>query len=319
MQPTVSVIIPTYNRANYLKKSLQSAISQTVRDIEIIIINNYSTDNTLEVISSFNDQRIKIINFKNGGVIAKSRNQGMIQSTGRYIAFLDDDDLWCPDKLELQIDYLESHPEFGAVYSNAIIIDEKDNRKGFLINRGQAKEGQVFQYLLGGNFITILTVLMRRELLESVGLFNEEPSLIAVEDYEYWMRTSFKFGFGYIGKPLALYRIHSTSVSKRNSVALLRQKVLRMMLDNSSVAEKYRDKIVSNIERLNFSASVYHWSVSDRVNAKRCARKYISFNLKEIHFLNVLFGVLLYIIINFNFDTFRSFVNVYENKIAKII
>ncbi len=319
MQPTVSVIIPTYNRANYLKKSLQSAISQTVRDIEIIVINNYSTDNTLEVINSFNDQRIKIINFKNGGVIAKSRNQGMVQSTGRYIAFLDDDDLWCPDKLELQIEYLESHPEFGAVYSNAIIIDEKDNRYGFLINRGQAKEGHVFQYLLGGNFITILTVLMRRELLESIGLFNEEPALIAVEDYEYWMRAAFKFGFGYIGKPLALYRIHGTSVSKRNSVALLRQKVLRMMLDNNSVAEKYRDKIVRNIERLNFSASVYYWSVSDRVNSKRCARKYISFNFKEIRFLNVLFGVLLYIIINFNFDTFRNFVNVYENKIAKII
>jgi glycosyltransferase involved in cell wall biosynthesis len=319
MQPVVSVIIPTYNRANYIKKSLQSAVSQTVRDIEIIIINNYSTDNTLEVISSFNDTRIKIINFKNGGVIAKSRNQGMVQSTGRYIAFLDDDDIWCPDKLELQIEYLESHPEFGAVYSNAIIIDEKDNRKGYLIKRGQAKEGQIFQHLLGGNFITILTVLMRRELLESIGLFNEEPSLIAVEDYEYWMRTAFKFGFGYISKPLALYRIHGTSISKKNSVALLRQKVLRMLLDDSSVAEKYKNKIIHNIERLDFSASVYHWSVSDNFNAKKCARKYISFNFKEFRFLNVLFGVILYIIINFNYEFFRNFVNVYESKIAKII
>lgn len=319
MQPAVSVIIPTYNRANYLKKSIQSVISQTIKDIEIIIINNYSTDNTLDVISSFNDQRIKIINFKNSGVIARSRNQGMMQSSGKYIAFLDDDDMWCEDKLELQIKYLESHPEFSAVYSNAIIIDEKDNRKGFLINHGLAKEGQVFQNLLGGNFITILTVLMRRELLESIGLFNEEPSLIAVEDYEYWMRIAFKFEFGYIGKPLALYRIHSTSMSKRNSVALLRQKVLRMFLKNRDVAEKYHDKIVKNIERLNFSASVFHWSVSDRINARICAKRYIFSSLKDIRLLNFAMGVLLYTIIHFSYEPFRGVVNAYQTKIAKVI
>jgi glycosyltransferase involved in cell wall biosynthesis len=117
MQPAVSVIIPTYNRANYLKKSIQSVVSQTIKDIEIIVINNYSTDNTLEVINSFYDQRIQIINFKNDGVIARSRNKGLVQSTGKYIAFLDDDDIWCPDKLELQIKYLEYHPEFCTVYS----------------------------------------------------------------------------------------------------------------------------------------------------------------------------------------------------------
>lgn len=319
MHPAVSVIIPTYNRANYLKKSIQSVISQTIKDIEIIIINNYSTDNTLEVISSFYDQRIKIINFKNGGVIARSRNQGMVQSTGKYIAFLDDDDIWCQDKLELQIEYLESHPEFGAVYSNAIIIDEKDNRKGFLLDRGRAKEGNVFQNLLGGNFITILTVLIRREIVDSIGLFNEDSSLIAVEDYEYWMRIALKFEFGYIGKPLALYRIHSTSMSKRNSVALLRQKVLRMFLKNRDEAEKYHDEIINNIERLNFSASVFHWSISEKINARICAQRYVSFSLKEIRLLNFAIGVLLYIIIHFSYEPFRNVVNVYQTKIAKII
>jgi glycosyltransferase involved in cell wall biosynthesis len=319
MQPAVSVIIPTYNRANYLRKSIQSVISQTTKDIEIIVINNYSTDNTLEVINSFNDQRIKIINFKNGGVIARSRNQGMVHSTGNYIAFLDDDDIWCPDKLELQIKYLESHPEFGAVYSNAIIIDEKDNRKDFLINHGLVREGNVFQNLLGGNFITILTVLIRRDIVGSIGLFNEEPSLIAAEDYEYWMRIALKFGFGYIDKPLALYRIHSTSMSKRNSVALLRQKVLRKLLNDRDASEKYHDKILRNIERLDFSASVYHWSVSDRKNAKICAKRYIFSNLKIVRLLNCIMGLLLYAIINFNYEIFRNVINSFESNIAKII
>lgn len=319
MQPTISVIIPTYNRANYLKNSIQSVISQTIKDIEIIIINNYSTDTTLDVISSFDDQRIKIINFKNGGVIARSRNQGMVQSTGKYITFLDDDDIWCPYKLELQINYMESHPDFGAVYSNAIIIDEEDNKKGFLLDRSSAKDGHIFQHLLGGNFITILTVLMRRELLESIGLFNEEPSLIAAEDYEYWMRIALKFEFGYIDKPLAFYRIHSTSMSKRNSVALLRQKVLRLMLNNRDASVKYHKKILRNIERLDFSASVYYWSVSDSKNAKICTKRYMFSNLKIVRPLNCIMGLLLYVIIHFNYKIFRNVINSYESKIAKII
>lgn len=319
MQPLVSVIIPTYNRASFLEKSVQSVVSQTIKDIEIIVINNYSTDNTLDIIRSFNDNRIKIINFKNGGVIAKSRNQGMMHATGKYIAFLDDDDLWCTDKLELQIKYLESHPEFGLVYSNAVIIDEKGNRKGLLLNRGKAREGRIFQDLLGGNFIPILTLLMKREVLEYNGLLIEEPSMIAVEDYEYLMRAALKFGFGYIDKPMAMYRIHSSSTSKASSVALLKQKVLKTFLDNYDVPGKFYNKIIYNIERLNFSVSVYYWSISDQVNAERYARVYIFYNLKKISLLHVLLGTLLYIVINFNYEVFRGVVNVYENKIAKII
>jgi hypothetical protein len=160
---------------------------------------------------------------------------------------------------------------------------------------------------------------MRRELLESIGLFNEEPSLIAVEDYEYWMRIALKFEFGYIGKPLALYRIHSTSMSKRNSVALLRQKVLRMLLNDRDASEKYHDKILRNIERLDFSASVYHWSVSDSKNAKICARRYMFSNLTIVRPLNCIMGLLLYTIIHFNYEIFRNVINSFESNIAKII
>ncbi len=319
MQPTVSVIIPTYNRANYLKNSVQSVLYQTIKDIEIILINNYSTDNTLEVIRSFNDKRIKVINFKNGGVIARSRNQGMMQSSGKYIAFLDDDDMWCENKLELQIKYLASYPEFGAVYSNAIIIDEMGKRKGLLMNRGQAKEGKVFKELLAGNFIATLTVLMRREIPESIGMLNEEPSMIAVEDYEYWMRAALKFDFGYIDRPLAMYRVHSTSMSKTRSVALLRQKVLRALFDNGDVPAKFHDSIIRNIERLDFSASVYHWSLSDRMNAKICAKRYVFSSLRDLRLLNFALGILLYIMVHFNYEVFRGTVSACENRIAKVI
>lgn len=319
MQPAVSVIIPTYNRAVFLKKSVQSVLDQTFKDFEIIIINNNSIDNTLEVIRSFNDNKIKIINFRNHGIIAKSRNQGLMNSKGKYIAFLDDDDMWCPDKLEIQIKYLESHPEFDMIYSNALIIDEKGNQRGLVLNNGWAKEGRIFHDLLNGKYIPFPTVLMKRKLFESNGLFNEEPSIIAIEDYEYWVRAALKFDFGYIDKPLAMYRIHSTNVSKIHSVALLKQKVFYMLLDNPDVPENFYTKIISKIERLNFSASVYYWSISDQINAKRCARRYIFFNLKEFRFLKVFLGSVLYIVINFNYEFFREIVNLFENKIAKII
>ncbi len=308
MSPAVSVITPTYNRANFLKKSIQSVLRQTFGDFEIIVINNYSDDNTLEVVNSFNDDRIKIINFKNEGIIAKSRNQGIMNSSGRYIAFLDDDDLWCPDKLELQVKYLESNPDFGLVYSNALIIDEHDNRKGLLINPKQAKTGSVFLNLLTDTFIPALTVLMRRGIVETNGLFNEEPCMRAAEDYEYWLRASLKFDFGYIDKPLALYRVHSGGASKAINRPLLRQKVLQSFFNNSDVPEKYYNKLIYNIERLNADISVYYWSVSDKINARKCARRYISSSLEKIQLFNVFIGFLLYIVIYFRYDFFKGII-----------
>lgn len=316
MQPTISVIMPTYNRADYLKGSVQSVLDQTFNNFEIIIINNYSTDDTLEVINAFNDDRIKVINFKNDGIIAKSRNQGIMQSIGKYIAFLDDDDLWCSDKLELQIKYLESHPEFDLVYSNALIIDEHGTRKGLLKNSNGGKTGQVFLDLLYNNFVPILTVLMKKEIFETNGLLNEDPLMRAAEDYEYWLRASLKFNFGYIDKPLALYRIHSEGVSMAINRPLLRQKTLQSFISNSEVPKEYHGEIIRNIERINADVAVYHWSVSDKKNARVYAKKYIIFNLKNIRLFGVFAGFLLYVMVNFRYAHLVQLVK-YAGKMRK--
>ena len=316
MQPAVSIIMPTYNRADYLKKSIQSVLDQTFIDFEIIVMNNYSTDNTLEAINSFNDSRIKVINFKNDGIIAKSRNQGIMQSVGKYVAFLDDDDLWCPDKLELQIKYLLEHPEFDLVYSNALIIDEHGTKKGLLKDSKDAKTGQVFLDLLYDNFIPVLTVLMKRKIIETSGLFNEAPSMRAAEDYEYWLRAALKFNFGYVDKALTLYRIHNESVSMAINRPLLTQKTLRSFMLYPEVPEKYSKNIAYNIERLNSDISVYYWSISDKINARVFAKKYLIFNLKKIHLLNAAAGLVLYVIINFDYDTFEGLVK-YISRMRK--
>lgn len=316
MQPAVSVIMPTYNRVDYLKKSVQSVLDQTFNDFEIIIINNYSIDNTLNVISDFADERIKVINFKNDGIIAKSRNQGIMKSVGKYIAFLDDDDLWCKDKLEIQIKYLESHPEFDLAYSNAVIIDEHGNRKDLLINPREIKTGRTFFNILYNNSIATLTVLMKREIIETIGLLNEDPLVRAAEDYDYWLRASLNYEFGYIDKPLALYRIHSECVSMGVNRPLLRQKTLINFYLNKELSQNNHREIIKSIERLNVDIAVHYWGVSDRKNARIYALKYIHFNLKNIHIIKVFAGFTLYLIINFKYIHFVWLVD-YASGIRK--
>ena len=318
MQPAVSVIIPTYNRASYLKKSIQSVLDQTFSDFEIIVINNYSTDDTLEVIKAFNDPRIKTINFKNEGIIAKSRNQGIIQSAGKYIAFLDDDDLWFPNKLEIQINYMETNPEFDLVYSRTTVINEYDVEKGLLNDPKNSKSGNVFVDLLYENFIPILTVLIKKTVFDTVGLFNEEPLVRAAEDYEFWLRASLRSNFGYIDKSLALYRIHNSGVSTAINKPQLRQKILQYLITNSVVTENYFAEIQSNIERLNSDIAVSFWRVSDKSNAKIYAKKYLFFNLKKIWLVNVVAGFFLYILVNFDYPIFDRSIK-YISHIRKSI
>jgi glycosyltransferase involved in cell wall biosynthesis len=309
MQPIVSVIVPTYNRGNYLKKAISSVLSQTFKDFEIIVINNYSTDNTLEVINQFKDSRIKVINFKNEGIIAKSRNQGICQSTGKYIAFLDDDDLWISDKLQVQVKYLEENPICGMVYSNVFKIDENDGKHGLLLIPKQLKNGRIFSYLVHENIIPILSVLMKREVVQQIGLFNEDVAIKAAEDYEYWLRISLHFDICYIDKVLASYRTHSECVSGATNRPLKWQIVLSRFLDAPDVSENDRTEIVRNIERFNSDVAVYYWSISDKVNARVYAKKYIRFHFKILKIFNVIIGIFLYAFISFQYGKCVKIVN----------
>ncbi len=294
MQPIVSVIIPTYNRANFLEKSIQSVLAQTFEDFEIIIINNYSEDNTLEVISNFKDTRIRIITFRNDGIIAKSRNQGLMHSAGKYIAFLDDDDLWLSKKLELQVDYLNKHPEYSLVYSNGWIIDVTGKRKQLFFKLGTLKQGNIFRRLVNGNFIPQLTVLMRREVFENIGFFNEDPSLKAAEDYEYWLRVALQYKIGYLDEPLAEYRVHSGGMIHTLNKAKLEQKALISLVKNFSNLSN-KNKVVERIYELYCHSAVYHWKNSNKLASKEDLKKYLIWsleNFKIISMIKMLYSVI---------------------------
>lgn len=212
--PLVSVIIPTYNRDLYLKQTIQSVLSQTYQNIEIIVVDDGTPNGKNELLCKKFDQ-VKYIKIENSGGPAKPRNIGIREAKGKYIAFVDDDDLWLPTKLELQVGILENNPTFGLVHSCCEVVDEYGVKKNEIIGRPgslDVKHGDVSMRMMGNWTLMMPTPLIRKEVVDEVGFFNEKiPS--AGEDTEFWTRCAFTTQFYYIDEPLAHYRVHSGNIS----------------------------------------------------------------------------------------------------------
>tara|TARA_B110001450_G_scaffold252845_1_gene275282 strand:- start:564 stop:1403 length:840 start_codon:yes stop_codon:yes gene_type:complete len=173
-----------------LSRTIQSVLDQKFQDFEIIIVDNYSTDNTDEVVESFDDDRLTLLKFKNEGIVAASRNLGIKKAKGKYIAFLDSDDWWVPRKLEISIDYLMSGADL--VYHDLHNIFKLPvNIKRSSLVRTRALINPVFDDLLSnGNAIVNSSVVVRTDLIQKINGFSEEPELVGSEDFDGWMRLS---------------------------------------------------------------------------------------------------------------------------------
>jgi glycosyltransferase involved in cell wall biosynthesis len=202
--PKVSVVIPAFNTAPYLAETLGSVLEQTYRDFEICVVDDGSTDNTLEVARSFGPP-VTVRTQANQGP-ATARNLAIRQTAGEYIAFLDSDDVWVKDKLAEQVALLEAQPELGWVFGEAQMFVQEADQKRVLRKIGYTAD-PTFKQLLFGDFIPNSTVVMRRRCVEQIGLLNEARELIGVEDYEYWLRLARQFAFFGIARPLAFYRV----------------------------------------------------------------------------------------------------------------
>jgi len=208
MNSLVSVIIPTYNAYKYIGDALDSVLKQTYDNYEIIIIDDGSTDNTDKIIQTYlpND-KIHYIKIKHSGLAAVARNQGIKVSRGSYIAFLDADDTWSPNKLKEQIELFDDHT--ALVYSDGEFIDQ--NRK--YSARVKFHQGIVFDKLILKNFIATSSVVVKKTILDKVGLFSENPKLKVGEDYDLWLRISQKYSIDYSSKNLFGHRIYHESVT----------------------------------------------------------------------------------------------------------
>lgn len=207
--PTISVIIPAYNAERTIVETIASVQQQTFSDFELIVINDGSTDQTLELLNTVKKPLVKIFSYKNGGP-AVARNRGISHSTGKFISFLDADDLWTQDKLELQLAALQRHPEAGVAYSWTCYMSE--NGKQFYTGNSVLFEGDVYAHLLVRNFLDNgSNPLICKQAIDSVKEFD--PALSTCEDWDFYLRLAARWPFVVVPKPQVIYRQSSKGLS----------------------------------------------------------------------------------------------------------
>ncbi|KIC63424.1 glycosyltransferase family 2 protein [Chryseobacterium taiwanense] len=235
--PFFSIVIPTYNHAELIGRCIESLLCQSYQNWEAIVVNNFSEDNTIEVVERYNDPRIRLINNANGGVIAVSRNKGLSVAKGNWICFLDSDDWWYPNKLEVCLPYLN---DYDLVHHNLDIYTSlgKSNK----IAKGRDLEGNFYKNLLiKGNGVLNSSVIIKKEIVDWIGKISEDKMLIAVEDYDYWIRAAkVTDRFKYIKQSLGGYWMGAnTSYSLKQierSKSLLNKYLVDLSIEEQRVA-----------------------------------------------------------------------------------
>jgi glycosyltransferase involved in cell wall biosynthesis len=220
-KPRVSVIIPAFNSAVYIHETIESVKRQTYKDYEIIVIDDGSTDDTRDIVKAYGDTVTYYYQSNKGAGVP--RNIGVRMSNGEYIAFLDHDDIWLPDKLNIQVSVMDADPGLSFVCSETYVFTDKEGTIDLWRKPRWAEES--FAHLLEDNFISVLTVLMRRSCFDEIGGFDER--LHANQDYDLWLRmTANNHRFKYINIPLARYRRHKYSFARNTEKKIESYKLL---------------------------------------------------------------------------------------------
>lgn len=236
-----SVIIPTYNRAKYLPEAIDSVLNQTCQDFEIIVVDDGSTDETAEVVKSYikSTIEIKYIQQENQGPGA-ARNSGIREAKGKYIAFIDSDEVWKPEKLEKQIKFLEKNPDYEMVYTDVYEFNNGAiTKKSVLVTNDRGKmSGMIIGRLIIGCFISLSTVTLRREVIDAVGVFNTD--LMIAEDWDLWLRVASKYKIWFIDEVLVGHRIHPHNLTSNIQLELeCRHRVVDNVFAHGAISKQY--------------------------------------------------------------------------------
>jgi glycosyltransferase involved in cell wall biosynthesis len=209
----VSIILPVYNGEKYLSETIDSIIEQTFADWEIVAVNDGSTDNSHSILQQYKSNlgsKIKIIDQENSGV-SVARNVAIDNSESEYLAFIDADDMWLPEKLEKQIKILDNNPDVALVYSDLLdLIENKTTRRKQILKR-KLQRGYIFEPLFYFNFIALSSVVLRKEMIEKYGNFDSDYKII--QDYDLFLRIAEKNVIDYVDESLLIYRIHENNIS----------------------------------------------------------------------------------------------------------
>ncbi|MEW6418474.1 MAG: glycosyltransferase [Nitrospirota bacterium] len=326
MSNLVSVIMPTYNRASYLKDAVESVLCQTFGDLELIIIDDGSTDNTEEIIKTYlKDVRVRYIKQKNSGAAA-ARNRGIAESTGRIIGFIDSDDIWMKDKLLIQMSVLQAFEEVGVVCSDFSaklqnrIIEQSHIRKYFSVfddyglsydsvfehkdvlhlhgfGEVAVYRGRIYETMIFGNCILTSTALCRREVFDTAGIFD--TSFETLEDYDLFLRITKIFPAALVDRPLISYNYGNDQLSGERMFGKLCNNLIEIYRRNldgmpdRTFFLRHRRRIRQHWGRIHSMKAYSHFSKDEMPEAARFYGRSIASNPFNLSVYTYLVGSLL--------------------------
>jgi glycosyltransferase involved in cell wall biosynthesis len=296
---TVTALIPTYNSETYICDAVDSVLAQTFPVREIIVVDDGSTDRTQEVLAKYKT-KIKYIRQVNAGPPA-ARNAGIARATGEFIALLDSDDLWVPQKLQLQMEYIDKHPECGLVYTDMKTFDDTGIiEESVKMSRNLTlPSGRIFPQMFVETLFQTSAVLIRKSCIDRVGGFD--TSLRMGDDYEFFLRIARHYELGYVDEPLVLYRQHP-SQGTRTWGKLLQKGVpweflvLKRILDTypEVVREMGKSRVQQRLSKPYFALAYACLTEGDHSNARKLLREAIRYWPSNLgyarYYLMTLFG-----------------------------
>lgn len=271
-----SVVMPSFNSEKYIKRSIESVLNQSYENWELIIVDNNSSDNTLKIAESFNDDRIKVILIDNQGVIARSRNKGLEVAKGEYTCFLDSDDLWGSSRLEIIVESLKKNTLQNAFYHSFYKIDKDDKKLEFY----ETSEDINYFFLLKKNVIGTLAACVKTEILKNLKGFNEDPDLVGMEDWDLWLRIIRDNKFTFLKEEnLAYYRVHGESYSSNmDKMKRAYIKINDLHFSKNGISEREK-KILKLYAVYNFNLLTKSFSLSEMLTVLLLSLKSLEFNL----------------------------------------
>ena len=263
---SVSVIIPTYNPQEHLIYTIKSALKQTYNNIEILIVDDGSVIDTYALIHPYlSSGKVKYIQRENAGTAA-ARNTGIINSTGEYVAFLDHDDIWLPEKIAEQVDVLERNPSCGLTYCNFQVLEDET---GNLVDPDRKGEsGWMYDKFLSRSYITTASqIMVRRSCFNKIGIFDE--SLEIVDDYDIYLKISRFFEIKHDDKVMTYWRSHKSNASKNYERTQVARIKLKERVRRASELESYQIKILDDGLCKDYYELAYHYlNNSKKTNAR---------------------------------------------------
>lgn len=311
--PKVSVIVNCLNGAKYLKECLDSIYNQTYKDWEIIFWDNCSTDESPKIAKSY-DNKLKYFSSTKTIPLGEARNSALKKAQGDYTAFLDTDDIWMPEKLELQVPLFEKNNRTGIVFSDAVIKFESNE----LLNRNFFKKnkplrGSIFSYTLHNYNSTICmpTVMISKKALYSQSTWFDSRFEIAT-DFDLFLRIAYSYECDYVDKPLAVYRVHDACSSKKfyhNHYKEIEMTLEKFVSTLPGFEFKHKNEIQKLVNDISFLKGRYFWSIGKPWEARKEFLK---------QFKNTKF-ILAYIATLFPYQTFMTLLNLFKTIQCRII